>query len=280
MRLIYKSKGGTVEMGGCNNPLIKITQMTGFSIPAKEYETVTFATENGVTTTGEKDIARTITVTGDLYGGQYEIMQALKAFYYAGELYCDFGLIRRKIACKCINLEDMERNRNCGINTFTIQFQCDYPYFSDWYDTTHSLAGYKNLVTESFELPCVFTRMLQEGKVNNDGDKIIFPIINISADTDPFDDTAILTVKNRTTDASIKIGHVMKKGEVVTIDLATRQIESSLEGRITNHITDDTVLSDFYIDLGENDLEFSTSDTQQPLTAEITYNKIYIMAVR
>lgn len=280
MQLTYKSKGGMVTMGGGLNPLINITAMSGFELPAKEYETVSYATENGVTATGEKDLARTITLTGDLLGGQNEIAKALKAFYYEGSLFCDFGRIKRKIDCKCINIEDMERQMNCGINTFTVQFQCDCPYFNDWYDTIQSLAGYKNLVTDTFTLPCIFTKMLQEGDISNNGDKIIYPKIEISAFTEPTESEAVLTVTNHTTGAVIKVNHVMRNGETVTMDLATRQILSSIDGRITSHISDDTVLSDFFLDVGDNSLSFETSDTLQPLTAKIIFNKIYIMAVR
>ena len=41
-------------------------------------------------------------------GGQNEIMKMLQAFYYDGELFCDFGRIKRKISCKCINLDDID----------------------------------------------------------------------------------------------------------------------------------------------------------------------------
>jgi hypothetical protein len=254
--------------------------MSGFGIPTKEYETVTFVSENGVTTIGEKDLPRTITITGDLLGGQREIMNALKSFYFPGELYCDFGVIRRKIGCKCINIEDMERHINCGINTFTVQLQCDYPYFSDWNDTVQSLSGYKNLVTDTFTLPCVFTELLQESTVYNNGDKYVYPIIRISSNYSPSISDAVLSIINHTTEARIDINHTMQNGETVTLNLATRQITSDIAGKITMHISDDTVLSGFFLDVGENRLSFETSDTAQPLTAEIIYNKIYIMAVR
>ncbi len=280
MRLIYKSKGGRVEMGGGYSPLINITKMSGFELPAKEYESIEYATENGTTTIGEKDLPRTITLSGDLLGGQREIMNALKAFYYEGELYCDFGRYKRKIGCKCINMEDMERRCNGGINSFALQFRCDYPYFNDWEDTTLSLAGYQNIVTDTFELPCVFTEMLQEGRVVNTGDKITFPVIQISSNADPTEEEETLIITNHTTGAVIEINHVMRNGEAITLNLATRQIESSLDGRITNHISDNTVLSNFYLDVGVNNLSFYTSDTLQPLTAELTFNRVYIMAVR
>lgn len=278
--LRYISGGGIVEMGGGKSPSINITRLSGFGLPPQIYETVEFATENGVTTTGKKDGARTITISGDLLGGQNEIIKMLKAFYYEGELFCCFGRIERKIGCKCINLGDIERHNNCGINGFTVQLQCDYPYFTDFQEISHAIVGYRNLVTETFTLPCVFTEVLQEGEIHNSGDMSVFPRILITTSTEPAEDDNLLSLINETTGAVIKLRHVLQKNETINIDLNERRITSDLSGDLSREITSDTVLSDFYFATGTNKIKFNSSDTSQSVSAVASYNRLYLMAER
>ena len=280
MILLYKSKGGTVEMGGGNSPLINISKISGLELPPRRYETIEFTEENGITTIGQKDGPRTITITGDLLGGQREIMRALKVFYYNGELICKFGQIDRKISCKCINIEDMERRINGQLSSFTVQLQADYPYFNDINDTTVFLAEYRNLIIDTFTLPCVFTEMSQGSKINNIGDMICFPIIKLTAITAPGEETAYIKIENATTGAVITLNYVMENEEEIEIDLTTRRITSNFKGNITHCISDDTNLSKSYLDLGMNEILFETSGNSQQLIDTLTFNNIYLMAVR
>lgn len=277
--LKYVSKGGTVRMNG---PLshIALIALSGFELPAAEYEEIEFASENGVTTTGKKDSPRTMTVSGDIQGGQKTIEEILKAFYYDGTLYCEFGNIKRKIDCKVINMSDVDRKGKSGINSFTVQFQADYPYFSDFNDTVKAVSGRRDLINGSFVLPCVWTEYVQGGVIKNTGDKIVFPIIAITAQNATESTSATITVANNTTGAFITLDYVMEEGETITIDLNTRRLKSSLNGYITNKISDDTVLSNFYLELGDNDISFETDALGQSLRTVITYNKLYLMAVR
>lgn len=280
MRLTYISEGGRIEMGGGSNPIMNITMISGFELPAPDYETAKFAGENGVTTIGKTDLPRTLTITGDLLGGQRELMHVLKTIYYPGELYCDFGQIKRKIACKCINLNDIERHQNCGINGFTFQFQADNPYFNDFYDTEVSLASYVNRVSDNFTLPCVFTEKIDEGSAYNRGDKIMYPVITLTAEAERSISDTVLTIENLTTGKSVSIVHSPQNGEDIIFDLHARKIKSSIDGNITKKITDDTLLHEFYLEKGNNKLRFSTTDVLQPIKAMMTFNNIYIMAVR
>lgn len=281
MMIKYVSEGGTVEFGGGLNDFGNITKMNGFGLPSKQYDEVEFAGENGVVTTGSKDLARTLTISGDFYGGQYEITKLLKSFYYPGKLYCGFENVKRKIACKCINLDDIERNNNCGINGFTVQFKADFPYFTDFYSTRQSLASYKNLVTDEFTLPCVFTEMIQQGSCFNNGDLITYPVIKITAENKPgLPDDPVITITNKTTGAFIKLNQKVNTDDAITIDLGARKIKSRALGNITHKISDDTVLSSFCLNPGKNDITFQTTDTSQRLTASIEYDNLYLTAVR
>lgn len=280
MKIRYISQGGTVDMGGGGNIISNISRINGFDMPSPNYEEVTYAGENGTTTTGKTDLPRIMTITGDFYGGQKERNKVLKAFYYPGELYCDFGKTKRKISCKCTNCDDIENYYNSGINGFTVQFQADYPYFSDYYDTMVSLASYVNRVTDTFTLPCVFTELKTYGNVENRGDMICYPVITLSTPYEPTLDTQILCISNDTTGANIKLNYRMQKDEIITVDLSTRRIDSNVSGNITNSMTDDTYLDKFYLEPGENLLRFSSSDKRQLITAYVTFNNLYLMSGR
>lgn len=279
-KITYKSAGGTVVMGGGADAHINLIEKSGFGLPSKRYDEIKFVGEHGVTTTGSSDFPRTLTITGDLYGGQAEIRQMLEAFYHDGDLYCDFGPdMRRKISCKLLNADDIINHCKSGINTFTLQFQADYPYYNDFEDTVVSLSSYKNHVTETFELPCVFTELIQQGSAYNYGNKQCYGVITLTSAYEPTVENGVITVSNLTTGKSIHLNHTIQKDETVEIDLNTRRIVSSVSGRITNAITDDTEMSDFYLELGLNKISFHTNDTLQPMTATLRYNNIYLVAV-
>lgn len=265
-----------------NGPLsnIEITAMTGFELPPKNYEEIEFAGENGMTTTGSKDMARTMTISGDIYGDRKMLQGVFKAFYYPGTLYCEFGTIKRKIGCKTIRMDDVTRHGRSGISSFVVQLQADYPYFNDFQDTVKSVSGRKDLINGAFVLPCVWTEYVQSGIVKNTGDKIVFPSISITAPNATESTEATITLSNNTTGAFIKLNYVMQEGETITIDLETRRIRSSINGTITNKISDDTALSEFYLAIGDNEISFETDAANQALTAIVTFNRLYLMAVR
>lgn len=278
VQIKYVSKGGTVVMGGSSN--IQLIKLSGFGLPSRRYDEITFVKENGVTTTGDSDYPRTLTITADIYGGQDEVRRVMEAFYHNGDMYCDFGpQMKRKISCKLIYSEDIENHSGSGINTFTLQFQADYPYFNDFEDTVISLASYKNHVTTEFTLPCVFTEAFKQGSMYNYGNKRCYGVISLYSAFAPTDAAGNITISNLTTGKRLNIEHLLEKDETVVIDLNTRKITSNLNGNLTNAITDDTEMADFYFELGKNDLEFTTSETTRPVSAGIRYNNVYLMAV-
>ena len=154
-------------MRGGNSHFINLKKVSGLGLPAVDYEEQIFAGQSGVTTIGRRDLPRTITLSGDINGGQREIMKFLKSFYFPGYLECESGRIKRKINCKCINMDDIERRLGSGINSFTVQLQADNPYFCDVHETTLPLAGYENVVTTKFTLPTAFTKRVHQGDCNN-----------------------------------------------------------------------------------------------------------------
>ncbi len=267
-------------MRGGSSSFVNLKKVSGLGLPAVEYEEQPYAGQSGTTTTGRRDLPRTITLSGDMNGGQREIMKFLKSFYFPGYLECESGRIKRKINCKCINMDDIERRLGSGINSFTVQLQADNPYFSDVHETTLPLAGYENVVTTKFTLPTAFTKRVHEGNCDNTGDIICYPVIKIYARHNPTEGVEnIITLCNATTGAKIIINHTMTIDEVLTVDIPSREIVSNINGDITNQLEDGVELSKFHLAVGSNNITYETADTSQPLAVSVTYNNRYIMAV-
>ena len=49
------------------------------------------------------------------------------------------------------------------------------------------------------------------------------------------------------------------QGEKITFDVASRKITSNVNGNITGKITDDTFLSEMYLDFGDNEIEITAT---------------------
>ena len=280
-QLEYKSKAGSIKFGNSIGAIGNILSMSGFEFPPRSFETINFAGENGSTVIGQSDSARTLTISGTLRGSQTDMERACRILYQEGELWCLFGQQRRKIKCRCKNMDDFERIGRSGNNKFTLQLVADYPYFNDFYDTELPLYRQRNLVTETFTLPCVFTERISEGDINNMGDKIIYPTIYITDNSSVSASSGGVLIVNETTGAMIELpDYVMTYGETITIDLGRRKITSSIAGDITNSLGDSTPdLSKFFLEVGINHLTF-TNETGQVLTARIRYNPEYFTAVR
>ena len=267
-------------LGGGKNPLFNITSVSGLELPPRNYETIEFAGENGLTVTGKKDMARTITIAGTLCGSQKDIERACKVFYEDGELICIFNNVRRKIACRMTKLDDFVRYGKSGIHSFAVQFVCDYPYFTDLYEHITPIYSRKNIVLESFTLPCVFTNRISGGNLYNTGDKIVYPKITIVCEGEANEQNSVFEIANATNGGYIGIEYAMSDGESIEIDIATRKITSSINGNIINKITNNTDLSKFYLDVGDNEISFENSNTTQRITATAIFNLEYLTAVR
>ena len=278
MYLIYKNDKGQVKFNGSRSD-ISITQIEGLGLPTPSFKTIEFANENGITQIGKKDSPKVITISGDVKDDDNLRNNINKILYEPGELYIynDSENKYRKIPCKLTQPPGFVK-QGAHYYRFAVQFQADYPYFMDFDATITPLFSQKNLVTDTFTLPCVFTTRLQNGIVNNTGDKYIYPTIVIKAWGTATSATGDITIKNTTTGAIIKINKVLEDNEIITIDLATRKIKSNVDDDITNDISDDTDLSKFYYVLGENAVEFDTTTEGLTLTCETIYYNEYLSA--
>ena len=264
--------------GGDGAELINVTALSGFGLPAKDYKTVEFAGENGSTLIGERDMARVITISATVRGERRERTKINKVFHESGELYCIFDDVRRKISCRVTAQPEFVRCGKSNLYTFTVQLQADYPYFTEFNQRTIALYSQRNLVTDTFTLPCVFTERISRKIIYNNGDKYVYPKLIITNVGSTSDETGKITIENHTTGAKITVEYTPSNGEIITVDTSMRRLYSNISGSITNNISDDTDLSSFYFDIGENDIEFKNTAQGQVLNAVAVFSPEFYSA--
>ena len=289
MRVLIKNEHGTFEMGGGNHTAARIKNIVGLGLPTKETETITFSGEPGQLTKNIRDMSRTITISFDFYGGQKEIEKLYKILYYPVELFFTFGDRKRKIACRCINPEDVEKIIYQRFYKSVIQFVCDNPYFNDFHYTRIAIFNIEDQfpnVSENdkwyVQLPAVATVRTMTSNIFNSGEIKVYPIIHIYNSANQIalmSDFCGIVITNESTGAKITLEYTFADGEEITMDLASRKITSNIAGNIINYISDDTDLSTFFLQLGNNKVTCENLSGSGDLSVIIEYTNNYAMAV-
>lgn len=275
-------------MGGGSHPKMNVTSINGFGNPAKEFQTAAFSGQPGIVTTSCRDTVRTLTVAGTFNGTPREIQKMYKILYADGTLTAYFHMERRQIKCRCVTTEEFERQGG-NLYSFVLQFQADNPYFTDLADTSVYVFQRRDLVHSPFTLPCVFTERTSCVCITNQGDKEVFPVLYIANGAVQYsgDLTGVamgsgnsgIKIFNRTTGAFIHLKYTPKTDEQITVDLPHRKILLDANTNLTNFISDDTVLSNFYLAVGENNIEVINYATDTPISAILTFRNEYRTAV-
>ena len=288
MKIILKNKYGEFIMGGGSHPRARIINIDGLGLMAREVNSITFEGQPGVTTTSSRDLQRTITISLDFYGGEHEVEKLYRIIYEPVEILCFFGEKRRKITGRCINACDVSSIIYREWQTVVLQFCCDNPYFCDFKNNVIKIATPKDMLPNTFldgewyiSLPAIATAIDNTVQVENRGSTIIYPVIRLYSHKQEADspESFGLAIKNLTTGKSIWINYNLSKEEVITIDLLKRKIKSNISGDITNKISDDTVLGDFFLTTGANQLRVESLNANDLLSAEVEFTNNYVAVV-
>lgn len=288
MTITLQNKHGKFEMGGGSHPNARIYAVKGFGLPAKEVKTVAFEDSAGVVTTHTKDKQRVVTISFDMDSDVKTVENLYKIIYEPCEILCRFGSKRYKIVGRCNNPTEIEHIIFRRMGNIALQFECDDPYFHDFAPVKKQIAEpidkLPNLLEGSIwyvSLPSVATERNNRITVNNTGHIAIYPIITLTNQNTVFDNvtTHDITITNTTTSKTIKFSYNIASDEMVTIDLPNRKIISDKNGNITGKITNDTVLSDFYLQVGENVISVASENINDVLLGEIEFTNNYVMAV-
>ncbi len=283
-RVEISNKFGKLEMG--TNTPVQLTEILGIGLPSKSVTNVQFRGAPGVHQTSIRDNARVITIKGEFYGRREDVKRFFRVLYHECTIKFMFGDDRRQITGKCMNPDDFV-NVGGGIKSFVIQFECDFPYFEDFFTTNIAILTRRNHFPNLYEngewyiqLDAVATTRHSEADITNFGDVEIYPIIKISnaREISLFGNESI-DIYNETTDVHIKLNYTIALDELITIDLPNREIISNINGDITNYISDDTELSAFKLALGTNHISVATGTDTTALTCAVEYKNNYVGTV-
>lgn len=279
IRIKFENALGSISMGGGHHGAMNITSLSGFGIPPREIKNINFAGQPGTKTTNIKDNQRIITIGGDFQGHPTKIKEMFKVLYKEGTLTCRCGPKNLQIDCFAINNDEFVEQGKSGFYKFVLQFQADNPYFTDTEEKVYPIYERKDMITGRFVLPAVFTQRTTSNTVIVDGDMPIYPIINITA-TSSSGNYGAFTIKNNTTGSFVVLNHQLKQNEKILVDVPNRKIISNTDGNITNQISDKTVLSDFMLMQGKNNISVEKTNEDDVFYSEITYKNLYISAVQ
>lgn len=285
MRIILTNEYGSFEMGGGGHPMARVYDIAGIGLPSKETQSVVFAGQSGRTVTDIRDVERTITIGFDFYGGVHEIEKLYKCIYHPVEIQFFTGSSRRKISGRCVAATDIEKIIYHRWSKLVLQFVCDDPYFRDLYPEKIGIAAITDKLPNVYEdgewyvsLPAVATERVNSRAVRNYGDTVIYPVIRLYNNKEVAA-TGNITVTNETTGKAITLEYLMSANEEVTVDIPRRTITSDVSGDITNYISDDTALGDFFLAIGENTLSAASSGETDDIIAELEFYNNYIAVV-
>lgn len=286
MHVTFENELGKIEMGGGNHQKVNIREITGLSLPEKNYNVVTYAGQSGQETISEAAAARTITIGGDIRGRlQKETTRMARILNRPGTLFIHSGNKHRRIPCRCTAFDISERQGRI-IQCFAMQFTADDPAFLDQENKQIAVFQRTDQIKGTFTFPLVFTVRKTEADIVNMGDCETEPVFTITSSgaTVTGDDYGV-EITNETTGSTIFLKYRMSADETVTIDIPNRTITSdqpsdeNQNGNLINYISDNTFLSAFQLSLGTNHIKAVDHNQSANFDVVCEYSNKYIEAV-
>ncbi|MBQ7794728.1 MAG: phage tail family protein [Clostridia bacterium] len=288
MYIVLKNEFGSFEIGGGGHTSARLQEIEGIGVPAKDDTPIVFEGQPGRTIIACRDLERTITMSIDFYGDERTVEKLYRIIYKPMDIRFYLGNRRRKTHGRCIAATDITKIIYHKWQKIVLQLVCDDPYFYDFYDTAAAISANADQLPNLNEngewfvqLPAVATLRSSKASIFNRGNTEIYPKITLAnnKETDALADEAGVILTNATTGKTIKLEYQIATGELVTLDLKKRKIISSLSGNIITSISDDTVLEDFYLAVGENILSIESLNTADDIFAMAYYSNQYVSVV-
>ena len=279
MELIYKNEKGTLKLNGSGGSGFTICEIEGLDLLEKTRTVTGYVGEDGVMEENSRYVSRIISISGDLRCGEdsYKVIHdAARILSSKGTLYINNKNKQRVIT---VNASTLTFGQNHGIyKSFVLQFVCDYPHFKDEKDTVCYVFKKEHHLTKNTVFPVMLTQRISEGSIYNNGDLKVYPVITIKKNSGTGTQNTI-TVSNLTTEKTMILEKEMQIGEIIEINVRERTIKSNIDGNIMGTLEQYSLLSDMWIDYGENIICVNLDGVQKGLEVSVIYNNEYLEAL-
>ena len=282
MKITFENDSGIIDLNG---GVWRIKEIEGLGFLPKTVKVIRYNGIDGQELLASVTHSRDITISGDIIRRDKvsgELSRAIHILDKPGFLKIRIGTKMRKIKARASVFSADTKDRNNVYQSFVMQLTCDYPYFEDFSATRLSLFTRKDLIKDKFTLPCVFTKRTSRINVINSGDVVSRPVVYLVCKTEPQSDDYAIELLNHTKNQYFKLDYKMAKGEEICIDFEKRTV-TSLKGEeetnLIGYISDDTFMSEFFLDTGTNDLECLIYGDGAEITAVCEYSAKYKEAV-
>lgn len=277
MELIFENERGTIKMDGGKGDAeykIKSSEGLGFinqSVTAEEYYFLL-----GQKTVARSPLPRLITVSFDCgEAGKSCEGELARIVHDKGRLYIrDKG---KKVYADAY-VSSLGKTTVYGKNyeRYVIQFTCDYPYFRDEDTKVCGLFERIEFIKNIFTLPMIFSKRTVGQDIFIGGDKDVYPIITIGGISGEEEFRLLLT--NESTGAALELD--LPKGKYGIIEYNLREGKITCGGEdFTTYLSDESYMSDFYLQRGENKIRITAGGINVNSAASIIYEEEYISAL-
>ena len=270
----FENSYGFVQLFGGENPLLEPIFVEGLALPEKEVDAAVFKLQEGQTVVNSRDLPRTITIKGHLYGDYKKAVRAARILYTDGTLTLTTPDTERVIEVRCIKFFD-RKHLESGVMEGEIVFVCDKPYFHDKAQTFEYIYSRMPLLKTYFTLPTKLSHRISEGKIDNKGQVRAEPYLEIKNYDDKTQNG--FTITNKTTGTVLSVSVEMQKGETIKIDIPKRTVTNNNGDNLLPLLSEISYLSDFYFVPGENVIEFvSSGDVRCECLYAVNYTEAII----
>ncbi len=277
MRLKFVSNEKKLEMDGCGELDASVISISGLGIPDKKYNTVKYVDLPGQITLSESVLPREIAITGDICTkGAMPLSKYHIFFSDGGTMYIFNSSGRKKIDYKVSSFDTGEKKGD--FVPFVLKIICDYPYFSDSVNSETGIYRRIDKISGDFSLPAVFTERLTEADIINSGQTASEPIIKVECTKQGVYSGGI-TLYNSKNNRSLTLGINLLLGEIITLDVKNREISSNLRANCFGVLSDSSVLSEFVIEKGINNISLTNKNNGETVKASIYFDNLYMEAV-
>lgn len=296
--LIFKNELGELTFSGDGSSPLVIREITGLGTPDKIYQTREYLDFDGQSTISSKFAPRIITISFDICGEDISAHTAnvYRVLSKPGTLYTYFVGSNRRITVNQISVDSFVRHGS-RFRSLVAQLICDNPYFADHipvsfscYETGNNLKYDPEADSWHLDTPTVWGIRINDKPFMNSGDIRTYPVFSITSygDASSSNGFEILRVNPDNPSEIIQrfcLNYAMSDEETVTICFDSRMgdgrrfVSSSSGKSLLNYRSEDSSLSNFWIDPGENRIIFNNLSEGNTISASVFYENQYVEGV-